>query len=144
MHNNSWLDKLSENPNFKSFMKKLAVTGLLLAAVGGMLKYVSHEDYGLLVMGVGMMAVVAFLLPWIFPQRNDSELEFVVKTWWRFAICLTGWGLAALLIGLLFAVSHWPGGGMLLIVGGGTLALSVLAWLWYLKRREKSKGTFNS
>ena len=50
----------------------------------------------------------------------------------------------ALLIGLLFAVSHWPGGGTLLIVGGGTLALSVLAWLWYLKRRKKSNGTFNS
>lgn len=116
--------------------------GLILTSVGGLLKYVRHEDYGLLVMGVGSLAIVAFLLPRIYPQRNESELELAIRTWWLLAIRLTGWGLAVLLMGLLFAVFHWPGGSSLLVVGGSTLAISVLAWLWYLKRRKKCKEIF--
>ena len=142
MHSSFWFDKLADNPNFKAFMKKLAMIGLILTSVGGLLKYVRHEDYGLLVMGVGSLAIVAFLLPRIYPQRNESELELAIRTWWLLAIRLTGWGLAVLLMGLLFAVFHWPGGSSLLVVGGSTLAISVLAWLWYLKRRKKCKEIF--
>lgn len=140
MPNNSLFDRLSENPKFKPFMKKMSFLGAVLAVTGGFLKIAVSDDYGLLIVGVGMLAIFSFLLPWIYPQRNDSELEFAVRVWWQLALRLTGWGLCVLLMGVLFYVNHWPGDKTMLIIGGGTVIVSALAWLWYLKRRDKHKN----
>jgi len=140
MSNNPLLDKLTQSPKFRPFMKKLAFLGAMLTVAGGFMKIAVSDDHGLLTVGMGMLAVVAFLLPLIIPQRNDSEPESSIRVWWLFAIRLTGWGLSALLIGLLFSIHHWPGGSSMVIIGGGTVVVSLLAWLWYFHRRNKHKN----
>lgn len=113
--------------------------GAVITLAGGLLRLTTCDAYGLLIVGMGMLAVVSFLLPRIFPQRDDSETEYALRTWWQLALRLSGWGFAVLLMGILFTILHWPGGRMLLVVGGGSVAISLLAWLWYLRRREKWK-----
>lgn len=139
MANNSLLDRLQDEPNFKPFMKKVALMGAVITLAGGLLRLTTCDAYGLLIVGFGMLAVVSFLLPRIFPQRDDSETEYALRTWWQLALRLSGWGFAMLLMGILFTILHWPGGRMLLVAGGGSVAISLLAWLWYLRRREKWK-----
>ncbi len=143
MADDSFFDKLIAHPKFRPFMLKVAFVGAILTVTGGFLKITLSDDYGLLVVGMGMLAIVSFLLPAMYPQRNDSELETAVRVWWLFAIRLTGWGLSVLLLGLLFYVSHWPNSKSMLVIGGGVVAFSLLAWFWYFHNRNTHKNYFH-
>ena len=116
-------------------MQKVAIMGgvLLLAALVLKLAGVHYND-ALLTVGFGTLAVVAFFLGQMFPgtYRVGAPL-------WKFAMTLTGYSLAAALIGVLFIIMHWPGGDKMMLIGIGCVAVCAIAWLVYLLYYKKNK-----
>ena len=141
-HADSPIDKLGQSPQFKSFMRLLAIVGGIATVIGLIMKLLGLEGGSpMLIVGVGMLAVVAFLLGWIFPcPHSIDDVNYVggMQPVWRFAMTLTGWSLSTGLMGMLFMLMHWPGGMKMLILGCGSLAVSCIAWLYYFKLSKKS------
>ncbi|MBP5548825.1 MAG: hypothetical protein J6X58_08060 [Bacteroidales bacterium] len=126
-------NKVTDSPQFKSFMKTLALIGVAGTVVGVVLKLlVVHTGDSLLITGMGTLALVAFFLGSIFPCPYLCGMAI-----WKFAMTLTGYASAAAIVGLLFMIMHWSGGNSLLIVGLGTLVVCAIAWLWYLRYYKK-------
>ena len=122
------VDKIAAMPQFKSFMKTLAIAGFACSVVGLLLKMKGvHTGDNLLIVGMSVLAVVAFLLGWIFPNAPEGRMSAI----WKFAMTLTGFSLAVVLLGLLFWLMHWYGSITMLILGGGSLAICGIAWLYY-------------
>ena len=48
---------------------------------------------------------------------------FASKKWKNFMAKLYGFGAAVVIVGALFKIQHWPGAGLMLIVGLGTEAV---------------------
>jgi gliding motility-associated protein GldL len=48
---------------------------------------------------------------------------FASKKWKGFMAKLYGFGAAVVIVGALFKIQHWPGAGLMLIVGLGTEAV---------------------
>ncbi|MBQ6069694.1 MAG: hypothetical protein IJK84_09335 [Bacteroidales bacterium] len=129
------MNQLTDSPKFRLFMQKVAIMGgvLLLAALVLKLAGVHYND-ALLTVGFGTLAVVAFFLGQMFPgtYRVGAPL-------WKFAMTLTGYSLAAALIGVLFIIMHWPGGDKMMLIGIGCVAVCAIAWLVYLLYYKKNK-----
>ena len=133
------IDNITQSPKFKSFMKKLVVLGAVLTLVGLIMKLRGMSGGAtLLIIGMGMLAVVALFLGWLIPCPSISGM-----TIWKFAMFITGYSLSAAIIGALFKMMHWPGNINLLIVGIGGLACSAIAWLWYLLYHRKHPDSDN-
>ena len=100
------MNPITDSPKFRPFMLKVAIMGGVLLLVALVLKLAGvHYNDALLTVGFGTLAVVAFFLGQMFPgtYRVGAPL-------WKFAMTLTGYSLAAALIGVLFIIMHWPGG----------------------------------
>ncbi|MBR3828108.1 MAG: hypothetical protein IKJ40_02245, partial [Bacteroidales bacterium] len=52
---------------------------------------------------------------------------------------LTGYASAVVIMGLLFVVMHWPGGNRMLMIGVGTLVISAISWLFFLRYYRKNR-----
>jgi len=127
-------DPQTFSARLRRFMKMVAVMGGALVLVALVLKLAGvHYNDALLTTGFGTLAIVAFYLGKLFPAKPDTPMAQI----WNFGMTLTGYGLAAALIGLLFVLQHWPGGKMVLAIGGGSLLLTGLIWLYYFLRRNK-------
>ena len=116
-------------------MLKVAIMGGALLFVALVLKLAGvHYNDALLTVGFGTLAVVAFFLGQMFPgtYRVGAPL-------WKFAMTLTGYSLAAALIGVLFIIMHWPGGDKMMLIGVGCVAVCAIAWLVYLLYYKKNK-----
>ena len=116
-------------------MLKVAIMGGVLLLVALVLELAGvHYNDALLTVGFGTLTIVAFSLGQMFPgtYRIGAPL-------WKFAMTLTGYSLAATLIGLLFIIKHWPGGDTLMILAIGCLAICIIAWLVYLWYYKKHK-----
>ncbi len=126
-------DKISNSPQFKSFMNKLATFGVLLTVAGSVMK-LSGVQTGetLLITGAGILSVVSIFLGRIFPCPFH-----VGEALWKFSMTLTGYASAVVIMGLLFVVMHWPGGIRMLILGLGLLAICAVAWLFFLHHYRK-------
>ena len=117
-------------------MLKVAIMGGALLLVALVLKLAGvHYNDALLTVGFGTLAVVAFFLGQMFPgtYRVGAPL-------WKFAMTLTGYSLAAALIGVLFIIMHWPGGDKMMLIGVGCVAVCAIAWLVYLLYYKKNKN----
>ena len=127
------IDKISNSPQFKSFMNKLATFGVLLTVVGSVMK-LSGVQTGvtLLIAGAGILSIVSIFLGRIFPCPFH-----VGEALWKFSMTLTGYASAVVIMGLLFVVMHWPGGIRMLILGLGSLAICAVAWLFFLHHYRK-------
>ena len=127
------IDKIANSPQFKSFMKTLAVTGVVLFVVGIVMKLsgVQRGD-SLLITGAGTLSIVSFLLGRIFPCPFH-----VGEALWKFSMTLTGYSLAVTVIGLLFKIMHWPGGSKMLMIGIGTLVICAISWMFFLSHYRK-------
>ena len=129
------MNQITDSPKFRPFMLKVAIMGGALLIVALVLELAGvHYNDALLMVGFGTLAIVAFFLGQMFPgtYRVGAPL-------WKFAMTLTGYSLAAALIGLLFVIMHWPGGDKLMILGAGCLAICAIAWLVYLLYYKKNK-----
>ena len=128
-------DKISDSPQFKSFMNKLATFGVLLTVAGSVMK-LSGVQTGvtLLIAGAGTLSVVSIFLGRIFPCPFH-----VGEALWKFSMTLTGYASAVVIMGLLFVVMHWPGGIRMLILGLGSLAICAVAWLFFLRHYRKNR-----
>ena len=116
-------------------MLKVAIMGGVLLLVALVLKLAGvHYNDALLTVGFGTLAIVAFFLGQMFPGTHRVGAPL-----WKFAMTLTGYSLAAALIGLLFIIMHWPGSDKLTIIGVGCLAVCAIAWLVYLLYYKKNK-----
>ena len=137
----SFIDKVVQSPRFKSFMNKLAIIGATATMVGLLLRFLGLKGGSpALIVGISVLSVVAFMLGSIFPCPHSIEDDNYVggmQPIWKFAMTLTGWSLAVLLMGLLFTLMHWPGGMRMLIIGGGSLVVGSIAWLYYFIHFEK-------
>jgi hypothetical protein len=130
-----WLDQIANAPGFKPFMKKITIFAAVVTLAGVALKLSGvHAGETLLITGMGTLSVVAFFLGWAFPGTHRIGAPL-----WKFAMTLTGYSLAAVLIGLLFVIMHWPGGDKLMIIGAGCLVVSGIAWLVYFLYYKKNK-----
>ena len=117
-------------------MLKVAIMGGALLLVALVLKLAGvHYNDALLTVGFGTLAVVAFFLGQMFPGTYRVGAPI-----WKFAMTLTGYSLAAALIGLLFVIMHWLGGDKMMILGVGCLAVCAIAWLVYLLYYKKNKN----
>ena len=129
------MNPITDSPKFRPFMLKVAIMGGVLLLVALVLKLAGvHYNDALLTVGFGTLAVVAFFLGQMFPgtYRVGAPL-------WKFAMTLTGYSLAAALIGVLFIIMHWPGGDKMMLIGVGCLAVCAIAWLVYLLYYKKNK-----
>ena len=130
------MNPITDSPKFRPFMLKVAIMGGVLLLVALVLKLAGvHYNDALLTVGFGTLAVVAFFLGQMFPgtYRVGAPL-------WKFAMTLTGYSLAAALIGVLFIIMHWPGGDKMMILGIGCVAVCAIAWLVYLLYYKKNKN----
>lgn len=128
-------DKISNSPQFKSFMNKLATFGVLLTVVGSVMK-LSGVQTGvtLLIAGAGTLSIVSIFLGRIFPCPFH-----VGEVLWKFSMTLTGYASAVVIMGLLFVVMHWPGGIRMLMIGIGTLVICAISWLFFLRYYRKNR-----
>ncbi len=129
------MNPITDSPKFRPFMLKVAIMGGVLLLVALVLKLAGvHYNDALLTVGFGTLAVVAFFLGQMFPgtYRVGAPL-------WKFAMTLTGYSLAAALIGVLFIIMHWPGGDKMMLIGVGCVAVCAIAWLVYLLYYKKNK-----
>ncbi len=116
-------------------MLKVAIMGGALLLVALVLKLAGvHYNDALLTVGFGTLAVVAFFLGQMFPGTHRVGAPL-----WKFAMTLTGYSLAAALIGVLFIIMHWPGGDKMMLIGVGCVAVCAIAWLVYLLYYKKNK-----
>ena len=117
-------------------MLKVAIMGGALLLVALVLKLAGvHYNDALLTVGFGTLAVVAFFLGQMFPGTHRVGAPL-----WKFAMTLTGYSLAAALIGVLFIIMHWPGGDKMMLIGVGCVAVCAIAWLVYLLYYKKNKN----
>ena len=131
----SQLDKMAGSPNFRRFMLQVAIMGGGLLLVAFVLRVAGvHFNDALYIVGFGTLAIVAFFLGRMFPGTHRIGAPI-----WKFAMTLTGYSLAAALIGLLFVIMQWSGGDKLMILGVGCLAVCAIAWLVYLLYYKKNK-----
>lgn len=129
------MNPITDSPKSRPFMLKVAIMGGVLLLVAFVLKLAGvHYNDALLTVGFGTLAVVAFFLGQMFPgtYRVGAPL-------WKFAMTLTGYSLAAALIGVLFIIMHWPGGDKMMLIGVGCVAVCAIAWLVYLLYYKKNK-----
>lgn len=134
-HKQSQMDKLSNSPEFKSFMKKLALVAVGVAVVGFAMKlYGSIKGETLLITGMGTLSIVSFFLERIFPCPFH-----VGEAIWNFAMKLTGYSLAVTIMGVLFTIMHWSGSNTMLIIGLLCLLICAVAWLFYLQYYRKNR-----
>jgi len=142
MNGSGFIQKLAESPNFKPFLRKLALFAAIVTLVGLVLKLMDkHPSFDPLVMGMGTLAMVAYLLPFAYSEPPNEEyyrIPGVSPVLWRFAMYLSGWGGAVLLVGLLFFIERWPGWRNMLVVGVGVVPFALAVWIWYFHRRRKS------
>lgn len=141
MESGSPLDNLSKLPRFRSFMLKVALMGVGLLLVAFVLRFTGvHFNDALYIVGFGTLAVVAFCLGQLFPyhpvEGNDAA-DLRLRPIWNFAMTISGYALAALLLGALFAFKHWPGGRTMLILGLIALGGCAMAWLFFFIQRNK-------
>ena len=129
------MNPITDSPKFRPFMLKVAIMGgaLLLVALVLELAGVHYND-ALLMVGFGTLAIVAFFLGQMFPGTHRVGAPL-----WKFAMTLTGYSLAAALIGVLFIIMHWPGGDKMMLIGVGCVAVCAIAWLVYLLYYKKNK-----
>jgi peptidoglycan/LPS O-acetylase OafA/YrhL len=129
------MNQITDSPKFRPFMLKVAIMGgaLLLVALVLELAGVHYND-ALLMVGFGTLAIVAFFLGQMFPGTHRVGAPL-----WKFAMTLTGYSLAAALIGVLFIIMHWPGGDKMMLIGVGCVAVCAIAWLVYLLYYKKNK-----
>ena len=135
------MNPITDSPKFRPFMLKVAIMGgaMLLVALVLELAGVHYND-ALLMVGFGTLAIVAFFLGQMFPGTHRVGAPL-----WKFAMTLTGYSLAAALIGLLFIIMHWPGGDKMMLIGVGCVAVCAIAWLVYLlyyNKKNKDKQIF--
>ena len=137
----STLDIIASSPQFKSFMKKMAVLAGILTIVGLVMKLCGMpESELLLVPGMSSLALTAFFSAWI-----PSPFEAISHTW-KFAMKLTGFSLAVTTMGLLFLIMHWNGSTMMLTVGLSLLGVSIITWCFIfpiIKEEYKKKKNNN-
>ena len=123
-------------------MKKLALFSAVITVTGLVLKLCEVQvGETLLITGMSSLALVSFMLGWIFPCPYSVEDEGYVGGMcpiWNFAMMMTGFSLAVGLEGLLFRLLHWPGGVKMLLLGGGSLVVCGIAWLYFLYFKKKS------
>ena len=126
------LDQITGSPQFKPFMKKLALMAAVLTLVALVLKLRGlQQGNTLLIVGMGTLSIVALFLGRLFPCPDERGHGL-----WKFAMLLTGFSLAVAIMGLLFKIMHWPGGNTNLIVGIVGLSISAIAWFLYFRNRK--------
>lgn len=118
----------------RRFMKQLAVMATVLLIVALVLKLIEvHYSDDLLIVGFGTLAIVALFLGKIYPAPADTPMQPI----WNFAMRNTGYSLAVLMIGALFALMHWPGSKVMLVAGAIALLACGAAWLFYIIRKNR-------
>ena len=128
--------KIQNSKQFRPFMLKVAIMGGALLLVALVLELAgAHYNDALLTVGFGSLAIVAFFLGQMFPGTHRVGAPL-----WKFAMTLTGYSLAAALIGVLFIIMHWPGGDKMMLIGVGCVAVCAIAWLVYLLYYKKNKN----
>ena len=137
----SQMEKMTESPQFRRFMKQVALMGAGLLLVAFVLRFAgAHFNDALYIVGFGTLAVVALFLGYLFPYRSkegNEAADMRLRPIWRYAMTTSGYTLAVLLMAALFALMHWPGGSTMLIVGLFTVGGCALAWLFYFIQRNK-------
>lgn len=136
--NQSFIDKLVNSPGYKSFIKKLLIFALAATIVGLVGQFLFHVESmdTLVIMGMGTLAVNFFLKAYEQPKslsesREDRNQPVQNVGLWasgafaKFVQKLYGWGLAVVIVGLLFFLEHWPGWTSMLILGIPTGILAV-------------------
>ena len=135
-------DKIATSPQFKSFMRTIAIAGVACTLLGLLLRMKGmHTGDTLLIVGISVLAIVAFFLGQLFPYpvSEKEEVEEGLRPMWKFVMTLTGYSLAVALLGLLFRIIHWPGGMVMLAIGVGSLLLCGIAWLFVIHKKNSIK-----
>ena len=133
------VDKIAASPQFKSFMRTLAIAGVACTVMGLLFKMRGlHTGATLLIVGISVLAIVAIFLGQLFPNpvSENKEVAGNLRPMWKFVMTLTGYSLAVALLGLLFRIMHWSGGMMMLVIGVGSLLLCGIAWLYVIHKKN--------
>ena len=133
------VDKIAASPQFKSFMRTLAIAGVACTVMGLLFKMRGlHTGATLLIVGISVLAIVAIFLGQLFPNPVSENKKTVenLRPMWKFVMTLTGYSLAVALLGLLFRIMHWSGGMMMLAIGVGSLLLCGIAWLYVIHKKN--------
>ena len=133
------VDKIAASPQFKSFMRTLAIAGVACTVMGLLFKMKGlHTGATILIVGISVLAIVAIFLGQLFPYPASENKKAVenLRPMWKFVMTLTGYSLAVALLGLLFRIMHWSGGMMMLAIGVGSLLLCGIAWFYVIHKKN--------
>lgn len=143
-----YIDKLVNTEGFGRFRRTCVTFGCVITAVALVLKYLlDNREFGstLLVTGLGVLSLFAFLLAYRKPKHIEFEPSlmspaqrlFTSKGLANFMCKLDGYGTSLGLIGLLFKLNNWPGGTkMLYLVVPTLLIVGILHLVKYLLTRD--------
>ncbi len=127
----SWLNNLVESPGYKTFTNRLRIMASIAALCGLVGQFLLHVESMsvFMIVGFGTLAIVFFLKAYERPKSlldnfEDTENQplqpvgfWASKAFANYSQKLFGWGVAVLIIGLLFFLEHWPGWQSMLRMG---------------------------
>lgn len=113
----SLLDNIINNPNYRSFMRKLIHFGTIVVVIG-LIRYLVNGDTSILIPGFGIWAIRFFLKAYEHPlDKPGKDTPSELQSFDLFAHKIFWWGASALTIAILFTLCHWAGYLQLLIIG---------------------------
>ncbi|MBO4582140.1 MAG: hypothetical protein J5701_07655 [Bacteroidales bacterium] len=130
------LKRLYEAPNFKPFMKKLALISGVASIIGLLLKISGTPGArSLLIMGMTSLSMISFMAGHLFPCPENAHN---MKGIWNFVMTYTGYAVSFGILGILFLLLHWPGANLLLIIAGVAIVMCLIGWVYILFQVKKN------
>lgn len=110
----------------KNIMKIFGIITLIMLAVGATFK-IFHWPGASILLAFGFLLLITVFFPatiWVLRKeaKFKSKTLFTIITYLSFSIFMAG---------VLFKVQHWPGSGMLLVVGLGSITFLFLPYLLF-------------
>lgn len=133
MTNNSDDIKAKIAAKVKPWMSKIEIVAALLILIGVSLKYSGIEEmYFLIIIAFLILSIIYFISAFYY---NEKLLDNPIGL---FATKLNGLSLSILALGILFAIQHYPGNDMMLLVGTLSVFASLLILLFSKGNSEES------
>jgi serine phosphatase RsbU (regulator of sigma subunit) len=107
----------------------LLCIALVLIAVGALSKYVFHWLGSNIEVIAGVFIFCFGFAPLMTKFRYEKWSEFIGSSRIAYLLSITDFIIIVMIfVGLLFKMMHWPFAGIMMIIGGSLLPITIIAW----------------